>query len=90
MHRIISKRLIAGALALLMVGASVPSGSDFSQFFTGSEIVASAETLSGECGANATWALSDTDDDGTPDKLTIGGTGAVSDAFVKLIAKASV
>jgi hypothetical protein len=55
MHRIISKRLIAGALALLMVGASVPSGSDFSQFFTGTGIVASAQTQSGTCGDNATW-----------------------------------
>ena len=73
------KRITAAALALLMVCASVPSGSDFSQFFTGSEIVASAETLSGECGANATWELSDTDDDGTPDKLTISGTGNMAE-----------
>ena len=37
------KRITASALALLMVCASVPSGSDFSQFFTGSKIVASAQ-----------------------------------------------
>ena len=37
------KRITAAALALLMVGASVPSGCDFSQFFTGSKIVASAQ-----------------------------------------------
>ena len=81
MYSKLFKRITAGTLALLMVGASVPSGSDFSQFFTGSEIVASAETLSGECGANATWALTDTDNDGTPDKLTINGTGEMYDYY---------
>ena len=42
MNNKLFKRLTAAALALLMVAASVPSGSDFSQLFTGSSITASA------------------------------------------------
>ena len=68
------KRITAAALALLMVGASVPSDCDFSQFFTGSEIVASAQTSSSECGENAVWEF-----DRKTGKLTISGTGAIYD-----------
>ena len=68
------KRLTAAALALLMVAASVPSDSDFSQLFTGSSITASAETLSGDCGTNATWEFNS-----TTGKLTISGTGDMWD-----------
>ena len=49
------KKLTAGALALLMVGTALPSGSDFTGLFGGSVMSASAQTTSGECGENATW-----------------------------------
>ena len=64
------KRITAMALALLMVGTAIPSGSDFTGLF-GSEITASAATIidGGECGDNATWSL---DSDG---KLVIEGNG---------------
>ena len=41
------KRLTAGALALLMLGTALPSGSDFTGLFGGSDIVASAAKFSG-------------------------------------------
>ncbi|MBQ8603733.1 MAG: leucine-rich repeat protein, partial [Oscillospiraceae bacterium] len=33
----------------------------------------------GECGTNVTWTLTDTDNDGTGDTLTISGSGAMDD-----------
>ena len=68
------KRLTAAALALFMVAASVPSDSDFSQLFTGSGIVASAQTDSGECGDNAYWSYN-----ADNKVLTISGSGAIYD-----------
>ena len=44
MRRNLFKRLTAGALALLMLGTALPSGSDFTGLFSGTDIVASAET----------------------------------------------
>lgn len=71
------KRLTAGALALLMIGTALPSGSDFSGLFSGSVISASAEgeVNNNRCGKDAHWSLSDTDGDGENDKLSITGTG---------------
>ena len=68
------KKLTAGALALLMVGTALPSGSDFTGLFGGSVMSASAQTTSGECGENATWEF-----DSETGKLTISGTGAMYD-----------
>ena len=51
------KKLVAGALALLMAGTALPAGSDFTGLFGGSVITASAEPYSGQCGENATWTL---------------------------------
>ena len=42
MRKHLFKRLIAGALVFLMLGTVLPSGSDFTGLFGGSEIVASA------------------------------------------------
>ena len=68
------KRLVAGALALLMLGTALPQGSDFAGLFTGSDIVASAETKSGKCGDNATWEY-----DSESQKLSIIGSGDMYD-----------
>lgn len=68
------KKLTAGALALIMVGTALPSGTDFTGLFGGSVMSASAQTLSGTCGENALWEF----DDATG-KLTISGTGAMYD-----------
>ncbi len=73
MKRKLFKRITAMALALLMVGTAIPSGSDFTGLF-GSEITASAETFKGKCGENAEYSL-----DTSTGKLTISGTGAMYD-----------
>ncbi|MBQ1903643.1 MAG: hypothetical protein II168_04680, partial [Ruminococcus sp.] len=39
------KRVVAGMLAVLVMAATVPAGTDFGGYFGGSGIVASAETL---------------------------------------------
>ena len=70
------KRLVSGALALLMLGAALPQGSDFAGLFTGSDIVASAETQGGKCGDNATWEY-----DSETGTLTISGTGEMYDYY---------
>ncbi|MBQ9868598.1 MAG: leucine-rich repeat domain-containing protein [Ruminococcus sp.] len=64
------KKLVAGALALLMVGTALPQGSDLTGIFGGSEITASAETVGGTCGKNANWSF-----DTETGKLTITGEG---------------
>ena len=69
------KKLVAGALALLMVGTSLPQGSDLTGIFGGSEITASAETVGGTCGENANWSF-----DTETGKLTITGTGEMASA----------
>ncbi len=69
------KKLIAGALALLMVGTALPQGSDLTGIFGGSEITASAETVGGTCGVNANWSF-----DTETGKLTITGTGEMASA----------
>ena len=45
-----------------------------------SDATVSAEllTISGSCGDNATWTMSDTNSDGTYEKLTISGTGRIA------------
>ncbi len=68
------KRLVSGALALLMLGTALPQGSDFAGLFTGSDIVASAETQGGKCGDNATWEY-----DSDSKKLSIIGSGDMYD-----------
>ncbi len=47
MKKNLFKRLTAGALALLMLVTALPSGSDFTGLFGGSDIVESAATFSG-------------------------------------------
>lgn len=69
------KKLVAGALALLMVGTALPQGIDLTGIFGGSEITASAETVGGECGENANWSF-----DTETGKLTITGTGEMASA----------
>lgn len=69
------KKLVAGALALLMVGTALPQGSDLTGIFGGSEITASAETVGGTCGENANWSF-----DTETGKLTITGTGEMTSA----------
>ena len=69
------KKLVAGALALLMVGTALPQGSDLTGIFGGSEITASAETVGGTCGDNANWSF-----DTETGKLTITGTGLMKSA----------
>lgn len=69
------KKLVAGALALLMVGTALPQGIDLTGIFGGSEITASAETVGGECGENANWSF-----DTETGKLTITGTGPMTKA----------
>ena len=69
------KKLVAGALALLMVGTALPQGSDLTGIFGGSEITASAETVGGTCGINANWSF-----DTETGKLTITGTGEMISA----------
>ena len=69
------KKLVAGALALLMVGTALPQGSDLTGLFGGSDITASAETYSGQCGDNANWSF-----DTETGKLTITGTGRMTSA----------
>ena len=69
------KKLVAGALALLMVGTALPQGSDLTGIFGGSEITASAATVGGTCGDNANWSF-----DTETGKLTITGTGLMKSA----------
>ncbi|MCR5478733.1 MAG: leucine-rich repeat protein [Ruminococcus sp.] len=69
------KKLVAGALALLMVGTALPQGSDLTGIFGGSEITASAETVGGTCGSTANWSF-----DTETGKLTITGTGEMTTA----------
>ena len=69
------KKLVAGALALLMVGTALPQGSNLTGIFGGSEITASAETVGGTCGENANWSF-----DTETGKLTITGTGEMTSA----------
>jgi len=69
------KKLVAGALALLMVGTALPQGSYLTGIFGGSEITASAETVGGTCGKNANWSF-----DTETGKLTITGTGLMNSA----------
>ena len=69
------KKLVAGALALLMVGTALPQGIDLTGIFGGSEITASAETVGGICGVNANWSF-----DTETGKLTITGTGEMASA----------
>ena len=69
------KKLVAGALALLMVGTAMPQGSDLTGIFGGSDITASAETVGGPCGYNANWSF-----DTETAKLTITGTGTMESA----------
>ena len=69
------KKLVAGALALLMVGTALPQGSDLTGIFGGSEITASAETVGGTCGENANWSF-----DTETGKLTITGTSEMTSA----------
>ncbi|MCR5478780.1 MAG: hypothetical protein K6F27_02825 [Ruminococcus sp.] len=38
------KRVVAGMLAVLVMAATVPAGTDFGGYFGGTDIVASAET----------------------------------------------
>ena len=57
-----------------MLGTALPQGSDFAGLFTGSDIVASAETKSGKCGDNATWEY-----DSESQKLSIIGSGDMYD-----------
>ncbi len=68
------KRVVAAVLALTLVGASIPANTDFTGFVGSTSITASAETLSGECGTNATWSY-----DTETGALTISGTGDMSD-----------
>ena len=42
-------------------------------------VTATLKTLSGSCGTNVNWALTDEDGDGTYETLTISGTGAMKD-----------
>ena len=71
------KKLTAGALALLMVGTALPTGTPFEEFFSGSVMTVSAEPEDsdiegqGSCGDNATWTLYK---DG---KLVISGSDTV-------------
>ena len=68
------KKLTAGALALLMVGTALPTGTPFEEFFSGSVMTASAEgdiEGQGSCGNNVTWTLYK---DG---KLVISGSDSV-------------
>ena len=69
------KKLVAGALALLMVGTALPQGSDLTGIFGGSDITASAQTVGGTCGYNANWSF-----DTETGKLTITGTGPMTSA----------
>ena len=69
------KKLVAGALALLMVGTALPQGIDLTGIFGGSEITASAETVGGTCGVNANWSF-----DTETGKLTITGMGEMTTA----------
>ncbi len=64
------KKLVAGALALLMVGTALPQGSDLTGLLCGSDITASAIETSGKCGPNAFWSY-----DSDTRKLTITGEG---------------
>ena len=52
------KRLVSGALALLMLGTALPPDSDFSGLF-GIGITASAEAFSGKCGDHALCEIED-------------------------------
>lgn len=64
------KKLVAGALALLMVGTALPQGSGLTGLLCGSDITASAIETSGKCGDNAYWSY-----DSDTRKLTITGEG---------------
>ena len=60
----------------------VPSGTadDYrTKFDEGDYNVTFVDNLFGKCGDSAYWMLTDTNKDGTPDKLTISGTGAMYD-----------
>ena len=48
------KRVVAGMLAVLVMAATVPAGTDFGGYFGGTDIVASAETE-----ITVTWNASD-------------------------------
>ena len=41
-------------------------------------VTAEIKTITGSCGDNATWTMSDADSDGTYETLTISGTGAIT------------
>ena len=41
-------------------------------------VTVTLQTIGGSCGTNATWAVTDTDNNGTYETLTISGTGAMN------------
>ena len=63
------KRVVAGMLAVLVMAATVPAGTDFGGVFGGSGIVASAE----EAATTITWTASDMPGDGFGTSFTKDG-----------------